>query len=244
MRSSFAQRRNAFARSRDRHGIVGIALKCPHRRIRRERHVVRAGAAAAGNCRREEFLAIGSEVPHAHAAHRLSCEVNPPVVDRKFTAQRVDHLQRHLGAVSQSGQGSRRPLRKIVARPTAVGLRRQHVTRKTFLVFRQRKHPRAENISQPHLFFVVIAEPAAAVQINHQRQFPAGALPRFWLEEAIGHIPIALERARLEFLRDSHGFFLERLDQCLALRGHRRAGCQRRYSVILSCAPRGRRLSR
>src|ERR1700733_11267157 len=84
--SRFASRRNTFARYGHGDGLVGVAVKAPQRRLQRFGAVFGGLASTTRHCGGEKVGTSREYVPNARAAHRLTCDVNSPVVNGKFAA--------------------------------------------------------------------------------------------------------------------------------------------------------------
>src|SRR3954463_6411383 len=88
----------------------------------------------------------------------------------------------------------RPPPRFPVPRPATIGLRGDDAAREPALVFGQRPDEGAEHVAEAKLFLVVVTQPAAAVQVQHERYF-AGRLRS---EHPVRHRPRTVMRALLE----------------------------------------------
>src|SRR5882724_2623982 len=235
MAAGFAACSDAVAGSRDRDGLVRVAVKVPEGRVNGGGAVVGGEAGAERHGCREDARTVGDDVPDASAAHGLAGDVDAAIIDCEFAGQAADQLQRQATTVSQAGNGRGGLLRKIVTSPAAIALRGDDVAGAAFLIFRKEPDAGAVNVAEAELLLIVIAEAAAAVQIRNQGKFSGGLRA----EETIGHGPIAFVSARLEFLFQALGLFFERFDQGDALRRHGGSRRKRRRGIVLCRRRRG-----
>src|SRR5215471_17846480 len=164
---------DAVAGEGDGNGLVGVAVEIPEGRIERSGAVVFRGGAAAGNGGGEESGTARDHIPCACSTHRLTCHIDPTVINRALVAHRVDDFQRERNTLAWPRVHFVFVLLEffgIVPDPAAVGLRHQHITRMSFLVFWKEPHARAEDISEPELFGVVLSLSTAAVQVDDERK--------------------------------------------------------------------------
>jgi len=157
---------DAVARDGDGDRVVGVTVEVPQRRFWGGCGIIERAASTAAYRRREKVRSIGDHVPHAGTAHGLPHHVNALAVDEEFAGQVVHDFQGKFVAVAEAGEVSRRIFREIVATPAAVGLRHKDVTGTPFLIFREKPAAGAKEIAKAQLLAVIVAQAAAAVQIN------------------------------------------------------------------------------
>src|SRR3954468_17696759 len=158
---------------------------------------------------------MAEQVPDTSAAHRLAGDVKAAIVDRQLAGELLHDVERQPRTVAEAGDQARRSVgRFLVARPAAIGLRRDDAAREPALVLGERPHHRAEYVAEGQLLFVVVAESAAAVQVQHERHLPYGRRTK----QSVRHRPRAVVRALLKPAIETVRAAPERLDQCETLR--------------------------
>jgi len=217
--AGFAARGNAIPGEGDRDGLVGIAVEIPQRSVGGGGAIFGGGACATRDGGGEEIWTLSDHVPHTSAAHGLPGDVDAAAVDGKFAEEGIDDLQRKARALAQAWQDFRGAfgLREVVADPALIGLRDGDVAGEALLVFREEPDASAEDVAEAELLEIVVAEAAAAVEIDDEREFSVGGRGGFWTEEAIGHDGVTLVSARFELFFQGPGLLSEGVDEGEAL---------------------------
>src|SRR5579872_2718665 len=102
MSPRFPPGRDAVARYRHRNRLVGVPMEIPYRGLNRGSAIVLRNTSTADRSGREKVRPIRDNVPRAGPAHGLAHHIDPPLIDRKLVAQRVDNLQHLTRALPQA----------------------------------------------------------------------------------------------------------------------------------------------